>query len=172
MSEHIRGNPKAPVVLVEYADFECPYCAMAYPYTKDVVRRFHDQLAYVFRPFPLVNIHPHAMHAAQAAEAAGQQNKFWEMHDLLFENQRRLDDRSLMAYAASLGLDMNQFERDFASRKVRENIERSMERGISEGVNGTPTFILNGMPLALESYDALGPVVAQAIAESVTAKSR
>lgn len=172
MSEHMRGNPKAPVVLVEYADFECPYCAMAYPYTKSAVRRFHDQMAYVFRPFPLVNIHPHAMHAAQAAEAAGQQNKFWEMHDLLFENQRSLDDPALMAYAASLGLDMNQFERDFASRKVRENIERSMERGISEGVNGTPTFILNGTPLALESYDALEPIVAQAIAESVTAKSR
>lgn len=172
MSEHVQGNAKAPVVLIEYADFECPYCAMAYPHAKSVARRFHNQLAYVFRPFPLVNIHAHAMHAAQAAEAAGKQHKFWEMHDLLFENQRRLDDAALMSYAASLGLDMNQFERDFASRQVREHIERSMERGISEGVNGTPTFILNGVPLALESYDALEPIVAQAIAESATAKSR
>src|ERR1700729_1641320 len=99
MQDYIRGNPKAHLTLVEYADFECPFCAEAYPYVKRAVERAAGELAEIFRPFPLTEIHPHAMHAAQAAEAAGRQGKFWEMHDTLFQHQNALDDRHLLQYA-------------------------------------------------------------------------
>lgn len=161
--DHIRGNPRAPVVLVEYADFECPYCAMAYPYVKRLSTGFHDDVAEIFRPFPLMQIHPHAMHAAQAAEAAGLQQRFWQMHDMLFENQRRLDDDALFEYAAAIGLDIDRFARDFLSRPVTDSIARSLRRGLDEGVNGTPTFFLNDVKLELENYQDLGELVARTV---------
>jgi protein-disulfide isomerase len=164
MRDHVRGNPNAGVVLLEYADFECPYCGMAYPFMKRLAKRFHDDLAEVFRPFPLAEIHPHAMHAAQAAEAAGVQGKFWQMHDVLFENQERLDDAALVEYAQGIGLDVERFTTDFASQPVIERIERSVQLGLQEGVNGTPTFFLNGQRLELENYQDLEPTVARAIA--------
>ena len=163
MIGHVRGNAKAPVVLVEYADFECPYCAMAYPIVKSLMPRFGDDLAEVFRPFPLIEIHPHAMHAAQAAEAAGLQRKFWGMHDALFENQQQLDDRSLLVYATKLGLDIDKFTEDFASRATIASVTRSMRLGAREGVRGTPTFFLNGEMLELENYEDLVPIVRAAI---------
>lgn len=163
MSEHIRGNPNAGTVLVEYADFECPYCAMAYPYVKRLSLQHGKEMADVFRPFPLPQIHPHSMHAAQAAEAAGKQGKFWEMHDLLFENRQRLDDKSLLEYAERLKLNIPQFEKDFASRATIEAIEHSYERGIREGVQGTPTFFLNGEQLQIESYEDLESDVEEAL---------
>lgn len=162
--DRIRGNPHAAVVLVEYADFECPYCGMAYPYVKRLSKRFlPDDVAEVFRPFPLMQIHPHAMHAAQAAEAAGLQRRFWEMHDLLFENQQRLDDEALFEYALAMGLDIDRFARDFSSEPVIDSIARSVQRGLDEGVNGTPTFFLNGVKLELENYQDLEPLVARAV---------
>ena len=163
MIGHVRGNAKAPVVLVEYADFECPYCVMAYPIVKSLVQRFGDDLAQVFRPFPLTEIHPHAMHAAQAAEAAGLQRKFWGMHDVLFENQQQLDDRSLLVYATKLGLDIDKFKEDFASRATIASVTRSMRLGAREGVRGTPTFFLNAQMLELENFEDLVPIVQGAI---------
>lgn len=162
--EHIRGNSKAKVILVEYADFECPYCGMAYPYVKRAVERFHDEVAEIFRPFPLVEIHSHAMHAAQAAEAAGLQRKFWEMHDVLFENQQALQDPALLQYATNVGLDIERFKHDFSSPAVMENIARSMRRGEEQGVRGTPTFFLNDVLVEMENYQDLERSVAQAVA--------
>ncbi len=170
MHEHVRGNPNAGIVLVEYADFECPYCGMAYPYVKRVGQRFHEVLAEIFRPFPLTQIHPHAMDAAKAAEAAGLQGKFWEMHDVLFENQRRLDDSALLEYAKAIGLDTERFTRDFTGPEVIDRIERSVQRGLEEGVRGTPAFFLNGTPLELENFQDLEPAVARVVAQFTPAK--
>lgn len=164
MSDHVRGNPAARLRLVEYADFECPYCGLAYPYVKRLCERLGDELAEVFRPFPLIEIHPHALHAAQAAEAAGLQGKFWEMHDCLFEHQRRLSDRDLLRYASELQLDVERFERDIASPPVLAAIERSLQHGAAEGVNGTPTFFLNGTLLEVDRYEELEEIVGRAAA--------
>jgi protein-disulfide isomerase len=164
--DYVRGNPKARLTLVEYADFECPYCGMAFPYVKHAVERFKDDLAEIFRPFPLTQIHPHALHAAQAAEAAGLQGKFWEMHDILFEHQRKLEDPDLLNYARQVGLDMERFERDFSSRAVLDAIQRSLKEGTDQGVQGTPTFFLNGEQLAINRYEDLEGIIAQALAGS------
>ena len=110
--DHIQGPETAPVTLVEYGDFECPYCAAAHVILKEVQTRMGDQLRFVFRHFPLTQIHPHAEPAAEASEAAGAQGQFWEMHDLLYENQPRLDPPHLLMYAEELGLDAERFARE------------------------------------------------------------
>ena len=113
--DHQQGPATAPVTLVEYGDYECPYCGMAYPIVKEVQRRMRDQMRFVFRHFPLVQVHPHAESAAEAAEAAGAQGKFWEMHDTLYEHQRALEGSHLVLYAVSLGLDRERFIRELTS---------------------------------------------------------
>ena len=141
--DHIQGPIDAPVALLEYGDYECPYCGDAYPVVKAIQERLGDRLCFAFRNFPLVNAHPHAEHAAEAAEAAGMQGKFWEMHDTLYENQTALDDENLAQYAAGLGLDarlMSEVVAGAYAARVREDF-RSGARG---GVNGTPTFFING----------------------------
>lgn len=164
MADYVRGNPKARVTLLEYADFECPYCALAYPYVKRTVERFKDDLAEIFRPFPLTQIHPHALHAAQAAEAAGLQGKFWEMHDILFEHRQRLEDADLLDYARRIGLDVERFERDFESSEVVDAIQRSLKEGAAQGVEGTPWFFLNDKPIEIDRYEDLEKIVAEALA--------
>src|ERR1051325_7140450 len=104
--DHIQGPIDAPMALLEYGDYECPYCGEAHPVVKAVQKRLGNRLCFAFRNFPLVNSHPHAKHAAEAAEAAGAQEKFWEMHDMLFENQEALEDEDLARYAEALGLDV------------------------------------------------------------------
>lgn len=142
--DHVLGPTDAPVVLIEYADFQCPYCAMAEPVVRRLRERFSDTMTYVFREYPLVDSHRYALLAARAAEAAGAQGKFWEMHDLLFEHQRALDPAHLARYAESLGLDVERFERDVASGAQDEKIEADMRSGDEAGVPGTPTFYVNG----------------------------
>ncbi len=143
--DHIQGPVDAPIQLLEYGDYECPFCGAAYPVIKAVQKRLGDRLCFAFRNFPLNNSHPHAQHAAEAAEAAGAQGKFWEMHDLLFENQETLDDEDIADYAADLGLDatrlMNEIQAGTHTSRVREDF-RSGARG---GVNGTPTLFINGV---------------------------
>ena len=143
--DHIQGPIEAPIALLEYGDYECPYCGDAYPVVKAIQERLGDRLCFAFRNFPLVNAHPHAEHAAEAAEAAGVQGKFWEMHDTLYENQTALDDEDLAQYAADLRLDarrlINEVVADAHVARVREDF-RSGARG---GVNGTPTFFINGV---------------------------
>jgi protein-disulfide isomerase len=140
--DHILGGPTAPVTLVEYGDFECSYCGQAYPVVKEVVSAFLEQMCFVFRSFPLTQIHPHAAHAAEAAEAA--QGRFWEMHDLLYEHQDALEDDDLLAYASQVGLDLNRFQVELAQSAYAQRVRDDFMSGVRSGVNGTPTFFING----------------------------
>jgi protein-disulfide isomerase len=142
--DHI-GEPRiAPVTLVEYGDYECPYCGQAYYVVKELEQRAGNLMKLVFRNFPLTTVHPHAERAAEAAEAAGAQGKFWEMHDLLYENQQALEDEDLMKYAAWAGLDINRFVRDLREGRHLTRIREDFLSGARSGVNGTPTFFING----------------------------
>ena len=142
--DHAHGLATAPVTLVEYGDYECPYCGAAYPIVKEVQRRLGDTLRFVFRNFPLAEMHPHAQHAAEAAEAAGAQGHFWPMHDLLYEHQRALDDAHLRRYAAELGLDEGRFDRELSGHAYAGRVREDVVSGARSGVNGTPTFFING----------------------------
>jgi protein-disulfide isomerase len=146
--DHISGSADGSIRLLEYGDYECPFCAEAQPIVKEIQRRLGDDLSFAFRNFPLINIHPHSEHAAEAAEAAGAQGKFWGMHDLLFENQRALDDEDLAVYAAELGLDQTRLIREVTTSVYAPRIREDFRSGVRGGVNGTPTFFING-----ERYD-------------------
>jgi protein-disulfide isomerase len=142
--DHIQGPQNAPITLVEYADYECPYCGEADAIIKEIQERLGDQLCFAFRNFPLTTMHPHAEHAAEAAEAAGGQNRFWEMHDLLFENQDALDDEALLEYAAEAGLDISHWISDMEAGNYLVRIQEDLKSGTRSGVEGTPTFFING----------------------------
>jgi protein-disulfide isomerase len=122
--DHSQGASNATVTLVEYGDYECPHCGHAYPIIKKLQERMGSRLRFVFRNFPLANMHEHAMQAAEAAEAAGAQGKFWEMHDLLYENQSSLEDQSLKKYASDLGLNVDAFVHDLAKHPYRERVQQ------------------------------------------------
>jgi len=143
-SDQVQGNPSATIELVEYGDYQCPHCGRAYPIMQQIQEAMGDQLKFVFRNFPLTNIHPDAMNAAVAAEAAGIQGKFWEMHDLIFEHQNRLLENHLLSYAEGLGLNVEQFKNDMLSEPVLSKVEDDFESGMRSGVNGTPSFFING----------------------------
>jgi Na+/H+ antiporter NhaA len=142
--DHIRGPADARLTLVEYGDFQCPYCGQAEAVTRQLVRTFGDELAFVFRHLPLVDVHESAEQAAEAAEAAAAQGKFWEMHDLLLSRQEALDLDDLIRYAAELGLDAGQFSDDLMSRRFAMRVARDVESADGSGVAGTPTFFING----------------------------
>ena len=142
--DHIRGPANAAVTLVEYGDYECPYCGAAYPIIKEVQARMGRRLRFVFRNFPITTSHPDAEQAAEAAEAAATQGKFWQMHDLLYANQGRLRDQDLRAYAEELGLDVERFDKELAGHVHAERIHEDFLSGVRSGVNGTPTFYING----------------------------
>ena len=143
--DHVAGPRDAPVILVAYGDFACHDCSRAAEEVRQVQAVLGDQLCYVYRHFPLSQAHPHAMQAAEAAEAAGAQGCFWEMHDLLFENPRALELVALVSYAEELGLDLEQFGQDFGGRRFLERIHRDFMSGVRSGMNGTPTFFINGI---------------------------
>lgn len=142
--DHVRGNRDAELVLVEYADFSCPYCARAHKTLDELQRRHGERLALVYRHLPLTDLHPFAQPAAEAAEAAGAQGKFWEMHDALFENQGMLDEDSLPALAASLQLDAARFRSEFEGGRHRQRVQADMQEAHAAGASGTPTFFING----------------------------
>lgn len=144
-SDHARGPEAAPITLVEYGDYECPSCGEAYPIVKEIQARLGQQLRFVFRNFPLATAHPHAERAAEAAEAAGAQGQFWAMHDVLFESQDALDDEDLIRYAAALGLDESRFVTELAGRAFAGRVREDFMGGVRSGVNGTPTFFINGV---------------------------
>jgi protein-disulfide isomerase len=148
----MQGPASAPITLVEYADFQCPYCGQAYSVVKELQQRLGDRVRSVFRNFPLRDTHPAAEGAAEAVEAAGAQGKFWEMHDTLFEHQNALDMTHLRRYGSELGLDMEQFDRDLSQHTYRGEVPEELESGIRSGVEGTPTFFINGR-LYTDSYD-------------------
>ena len=143
--DHIQGPTTASVKLVEYGDYECPYTGQAYPIVKEIQKRLGDKLLFVFRNFPLREIHPHAQHAAEAAEAAAAQGKFWDMHNYLFEHQLALDDNHLLKYAAALGIDTDKFRSEMSGHIYTSMIDKSLGEGIASGVEGTPTFFINGV---------------------------
>lgn len=144
-TEHVLGDPEAPVTVVEYGDFECPYCAAAAPVLRELVEESGGRVRLVFRNFPLPDVHPHALTAALAAEAAGAQGAYWPMHDLLFSKQDRLDDRSLRAYAEHLGLHGDLVVGP-AAQRFGDKVETDFSAGLDEGVAGTPTLIIDGEP--------------------------
>ena len=148
--DHVSGSANGSIKLLEYGDYECPFCADAQPIVKEIQRRLDDDLLFAFRHFPLANIHPHSEHAAEAAEAAGAQANFWGMHDLLFENQSALEDEDLAAYAGELGLDETRLIREVTSTAYARRIREDFRDGVRAGVNGTPTLFING-----ERYDGL-----------------
>jgi protein-disulfide isomerase len=143
-SDHIRGLPGAPIELVEYGDYQCPHCGAAHPVTKELQSGFGEDLCFIYRHFPLSNIHPMAIPAAVAAEAAARQHQFWAMHDMIFENQQQLSDFALLEFARILRLNLASFKMDLQDPTLFEKIESHFESGVRSGVNGTPTFFING----------------------------
>jgi protein-disulfide isomerase len=141
--DHVQGLPDAAVTLVEYGDYECPHCGAAHPIVKQLQETMAGELRYVYRHFPLTQIHPHAQAAAEAAEAAGTQGKFWEMHDLLFAYQDSLDEGNLLRLAALLELNQTRFFYDLKERKFEARVREDFMSGVKSGVNGTPTFFIN-----------------------------
>lgn len=167
---HVRGNPNAPVTVEEFADFECPSCGVYYPELKKIETEFGERLRVIFRERPLVPTHEHALIAAQAAEAAGLQNRFWEMHDKLYENQKTWAAAKdvvpmFVDYAKQIGLDADRFMRDLNGEVVVARIFQDGKRAHALGVNGTPTFFVNGKEATGESWkpDGLRAMINQAL---------
>jgi len=143
-TDHVQGSADAAVELIEYADYQCPYCRQAYYILREVKRQLGNDLKLVFRNFPLPELHPYAVHAAIAAEIANDYGKFWEMHDMLFENQEYLDDSHLLSYAKKIGLDPSKFEAGYEDDTYYNKVNSDYTSGIQNGVEGTPTFFING----------------------------
>jgi len=143
-TDHILGNANAPLELVQYGDYQCPFCGAAYPIIKNIQYKLGDDLKFVFRNFPLAEIHPNAFNAAVAAEAAALQKKFWKMHDIIYENQEALAWDDLFAYAKAINIDVEQFKKDISKQEVIDKVENDFESGVRSGVNGTPSFYING----------------------------
>ena len=139
----MQGPSKAPVTLLQYGDYECPSCGAAYPIVKAVQKKMGVKLRFVFRNFPLSQ-HPHAMHAAEVAEAAGLHNKFWDMHDMLYKHQSALDEQSLLGYAIDLGLDPDVIAKEASNEKILARLRGDLKSGADSGVQGTPAFFING----------------------------
>ncbi|HYV95042.1 MAG TPA: thioredoxin domain-containing protein [Chitinophagales bacterium] len=156
-ADHYQGSIDAAITIVEYGDFQCPYCRRAHPLVKRLLKERGNELLFVFRNFPLSKIHRYARISATTAEASGKQGKFWEMHDLIFENQNKITPDYLLALAEDIELDLLQLEQDSKSEDVRNKIMADFESGIRSGVNRTPTFFINGSHLLTydETYESL-----------------
>ena len=142
-TDHLTGNAHAPVTVVEYGDFECPNCRQAQSALKLLLERFDGRVRFVFRNFPLEDVHPHALGAAEAAECAGGQGKFWPMHDLLFANQAHLKLKDLHGYAERLGLDLARFSAEMDDHVYLQRVREHLQSGVDSGVRSTPTFFVN-----------------------------
>lgn len=142
--DHIQGTKNAPIVLVEYGDYQCPYCGMAYPVVKMIQKHFGKQLLFVFRNFPLSEAHPLSEPAAETAEFAAEYDKFWQMHDLLYENQARFSIPFLLELGETLGLSSQALDQTIADRQYEAKIKKDFLSGVRSGVKGAPTFFVNG----------------------------
>ena len=155
-TDHAQGPADAPVTLVEYGDYECPYCGRSHPIAKRIQKELGARLRFVFRHFPMNNVHRNAGNAAQAAEASGAQGKFWEMHDILFEHQQDLEYGDVNHYALRIGLDPYKFESALSSQRFAKRVTDDFRGGVRSGVNGTPTFFINDVRYEGENeYEAL-----------------
>jgi protein-disulfide isomerase len=143
-TDHAQGNLNADLVIIEYGDYQCPYCGAAYPVLKKLLKKFSGEVKFVFRNFPLSEMHEYALPAAIVAEAASLQDKFWEMHDAIYENQRNLNDQYLFTIAEKIGLDMEKFKSDIQKEELVNKIDADFQGGVISGVNGTPSFYVNG----------------------------
>lgn len=155
-TNHVEGNGKSGVTLVEYGDYQCPYCEQYFPVVEQVVAKYNDQIKFQFRNFPLVSIHQNAFAAARAAEAAAAQGKFWGMYGLLYENQSQWSEASnptqlFQQYARQLGLNVDQFNKDYSSNKVNDAINADKAAGDKLNIQGTPTFFLNGKEIQVKA---------------------
>jgi protein-disulfide isomerase len=161
--DHILGSRDAIVTLTEYGDYECPHCGRAHPMLQELLSQFGDRVRLAFRNFPLTQIHPHAEMAAEAAECAGAQGKFWQMHDMLFEHQDALEAEDIVAYAQEVGLDLGRFQVDLTQATHRPRVRADFLSGVRSGVNGTPTFFIDG-----ERHDGSWDLVS--LSEAITAR--
>ena len=143
-TDHAQGNLDADLVIVEYGDYQCPYCGAAYPVLKELMKEFGSQIKFVLRNFPLSEMHEYARAAALAAEAANLQGKFWEMYDAIYENQEDLNEAFLLELAEKLKLDIPKFKKDIDSKELAARVDADFEIGVVSGVNGTPSFYVNG----------------------------
>ncbi len=159
-ADWVLGRRDAPITLLEYGDFECPYCRAARPILEGLTRQHPEEIRLVFRHFPISTIHPHAILAAEAAEAAGAQGKFWEMHDMLFKHQEHLELEALHRYAEEIGLDMARFDQEMQVGRYESKVKADFRKGIRDGANGTPTIFINGL-----RYD--GPRESDAVLEAI-----
>lgn len=171
--DHIQGPSSAPVTLVEYGDYQCPFCGDVSPIVRRLQKQFGEQLRFVFRNFPQTRVHAYAERAAEAAEAAGAQGKFWEMHDYWYEHQQALDAENLMQAAVALGLDKVKFSRDVAERAYADRVQEDVQSGIDSGVGGTPTLFINGVRNDDEDdYETLKGKIEEAILRSRASKGK
>jgi len=162
VTDQIKGDPQAKAIFIEYSDFQCPACAAYYPLVKNLIEKYGTSIVFVYRHFPLQQ-HPAAKPAAYAAEAAGKQGKFWEMHDLLFERQQQWSGKNdpekiFRGYAAELGLSLEQYDQDVDSSDIKGKVESDIRSGQQAKITGTPTFFLNGksiQPQSVEEFDSL-----------------
>jgi Na+:H+ antiporter, NhaA family len=159
--DHVRGPADAPVTLVEYGDFQCPYCGEAYPVVRELRKHFGERLRFVFRQMPLADLHPRAPFAAEASEAAGAQGRFWEMHDRLFEHQHQLDDAALREHAESVGVEDGQrFDAELRGAVHASRVDEDLRSGVRSGVPSTPAFFVNGViHLGSASYAELAEAI-------------
>jgi protein-disulfide isomerase len=162
--DHMQGSADASAILVEYGDYECPICGAAYVTVKEIQQAMGDRLGFVFRNFLLTEMHPHARDAAQAAEAAGAQGSFWEMHDMLFENQDDLARENIAGYAKALGLDASRLIEEVSAGVYAKHVQEDFRSGVRSGVNGTPTFFIDGV-----RYD--GPRDVESMVSALTAQN-
>lgn len=142
--DHVQGPADAPVTVIEYGDYECPYCRGAFRDVQEMLHEYRGNIRFAFRNFPIPQLHPHAAQAAEAAEAAGAQGKFWPMYELLLQPHAHLDDDSLVTYAEVIGLDVHRFAEDLAQQRYAARIDSDVQEGLRNGVNATPKFYVNG----------------------------
>jgi protein-disulfide isomerase len=145
LGDHVQGSSAARLTLVEYGDYQCPACGLLFATIEQLHGQLNEEVRFVFRHYPLSGIHPHAQQAAEAAEAAGAQDKFWDMHDLLFQNQTALAEKDLLRYAEQLVLNVDRFHKDLKDRTFEDRVREDFRRGVANGVYGTPGLFVNGI---------------------------
>jgi protein-disulfide isomerase len=163
--DHSQGPAQAAIEIVEYGDYQCPHCGTAYPVIKNIEEKFGDQVRFIFRNFPLAESHEYATPAAIATEAAALQDKFWEMHDIIYENQDALSESGLLKMAESIGLDLEKFKEDIQNEDLKQKVESDFESGVRSGVNGTPSFFVNGTKFDGSAEDLMDMLTENSVSE-------
>jgi protein-disulfide isomerase len=163
----LKGSPKAPVIIVEFSDFQCPFCQQIQPRLKKLLAKYEGHVSLAFRDFPLPpTAHPQAQLAAEASRCAAEQNRFWEYHDLLFSNPRNLDHSGLVEFASNLRLDTQRFDACLTSRKYSSKVEEDLKEGLKIGVSGTPSFLVNGVLLGSSSSETFEKAIESELARA------